>query len=401
MSKSPRYQPYTMDDVRQASDKKLFTVVSTFAGGGGSSTGYRLAGGNVLGINEFIEEACVTYKVNYPDAFVDNSDVRKITGTKKEGVLKWFDSFGVKQGELDILDGSPPCATFSKAAGRRLEAREKHEELDKNYSETSQDRVGMLIHDYVYLANIIQPKICVLENVPEIKHSSVFKHALKRLRGSGDEGYLVNFKVLNATNFGVPQSRQRTFVIAVRKDVAAHVGIQNEIDLLSLFPSGNSYAPTVRDALETLELDGQDLQEIALIKQHIRKSATYEIIRALKKNPEKWWRLQEEDKGFKNYYFNLKRCAWGLPAPTIAQSSNQLGARGGILHPEEDRTYTVREMKRLFALPDDFKLTGTFNQRQERIGRMVCPPMTKAIGDSLFEKVLSKHSERKNAAKSV
>jgi hypothetical protein len=42
-----------------------------------------------------------------------------------------------------------------------------------------------------------------------------------------------------------------------------------------------------------------------------------------------------------------------LPAPTIAQSSNQLGARGGILHPEEDRTYTVREMKRLFALPDD------------------------------------------------
>ena len=96
-----------MDDVRQASDKKLFTVVSTFAGGGGSSTGYRLAGGNVLGINEFIEEACVTYKANYPDAFVDNSDVRKITGTKKEGVLKWFESFGVKQGELDILDGSP------------------------------------------------------------------------------------------------------------------------------------------------------------------------------------------------------------------------------------------------------------------------------------------------------
>ena len=83
MSKSPRYQPYTMDDVRLASDKKLFTVVSTFAGGGGSSTGYRLAGGNVLGINEFIEEACVTYKANYPDAFVDNSDVRKITGTKK------------------------------------------------------------------------------------------------------------------------------------------------------------------------------------------------------------------------------------------------------------------------------------------------------------------------------
>ena len=155
-----------------------------------------------------------------------------------------------------------------------------------------------------------------------------------------------------------------------------------------LFPIGSSYAPSVSDALSTLELNERDKQEIALIRQSIRKTASYEIIRAIPKNPARPSRLHEHYKGFKNFYFNTYRCAWGEPAPTITQSGNQLGGRGGICHPEEDRTYTIRELKRLSALPDDFKLTGTFNQQAERIGRMVPPLMTTAIAESLFENVL-------------
>ena len=60
------YQPYTIEDVRRSSARELFTVVSTFAGGGGSSTGYRLAGGKVVAINEFVEEAVATYSRNFP-----------------------------------------------------------------------------------------------------------------------------------------------------------------------------------------------------------------------------------------------------------------------------------------------------------------------------------------------
>ena len=83
----------------------------------------------------------------------------------------------MKECELDILDGSTPCATFSKALGKRQVDREKHGSKGKKYSETEQDRVGMLIHDYVYLANCIHPKICIIENVPEIKSSTVFHDA--------------------------------------------------------------------------------------------------------------------------------------------------------------------------------------------------------------------------------
>lgn len=380
-----RFTTYTMDDVSRQSSKELFTVVSTFAGGGGSSTGYKLAGGKVLAANEFVPEAVETYKQNYPDTIVDSSDIRKITGSKKEGVLSWFRSFGVEQGELDILDGSPPCATFSKAIGKREEDREKHLAKNKKYSEVEQDRIGMLIHDYVYLANCALPKICILENVPEIGSSTVFHDALRRLRGSG---YFVEFKRLKAHHYGVPQRRERMFVIGVRKDICEKIGIKEEVEIKKLFPIGSSYAPSVSDALSTLELNERDKQEIALIRQSIRKTASYEIIRAIPKNPARPSRLHEHYKGFKNFYFNTYRCAWGEPAPTITQSGNQLGGRGGICHPEEDRTYTIRELKRLSALPDDFKLTGTFNQQAERIGRMVPPLMTTAIAESLFENVL-------------
>jgi DNA (cytosine-5)-methyltransferase 1 len=363
--------PYLLKDVMDASSQKLFTVVSTFAGGGGSSTGYRSAGGNVLAINEFIPEAVRTYFENFPDTFVDHGDIRKITRRNgKQGVLDWFDQFGVKENELDILDGSPPCSTFSKATGKRVEEKVKHEAKNKQYSEVTQDRVGMLIHDYVYLANCIHPKICIIENVPEISSSTVFHDALKRLRG---HGYLVQFKKLKAHHYGVPQRRERLFAIGIRGDICKKIGITDEREVLTLFPKGSSFHPTVQDAIGDLELDEQDHREISLIRQEIRRTSSYEIIRAIPKNPPRPY-----------------RCAWGEPAPTITQSGNQLGGRGGICHPEEDRTFTIRELKRLSSLPDDFKLTGNFNQRSERIGRMNPPRMVEAVAKSLYEKVLAR-----------
>ena len=107
-----KYKPYTVKDVKKASSQNKFTVISCFAGGGGSSTGYRLAGGNILLINEFVEEAIASYKKNYPDTPVLVDDIKKYTGKD------FLDKVKLKEGELDILDGSPPCSAFS-VAGKR------------------------------------------------------------------------------------------------------------------------------------------------------------------------------------------------------------------------------------------------------------------------------------------
>ena len=113
-----------MKDVIDNSNKELFNVISTFAGGGGSSTGYRLAGGKILCVNEFVEAAVDTYKSNYPNTPVLPDDIKKLTG---EDFLKVA---GIKKGELDILDGSPPCSAFS-IAGKR----EKGWDQEKIYSD--------------------------------------------------------------------------------------------------------------------------------------------------------------------------------------------------------------------------------------------------------------------------
>ena len=103
---------YSMDYVKSQSKKNLFSVVSMFAGAGGSSTGYRLAGGDVLAVNEFIQEARDTYSENYPDTKILSDDIRTISGAD---ILS---EIGMRAGELDILDGSPPCASFSIAGAK-------------------------------------------------------------------------------------------------------------------------------------------------------------------------------------------------------------------------------------------------------------------------------------------
>ena len=97
-----KYKPYTMSDVYKGENKGLFSVISTFAGGGGSSTGYRLAGGKILAINEFVAEARATYSANYPHTPIIPDDIKKLSGADILAVA------GVAVGELDLLDGSPP-----------------------------------------------------------------------------------------------------------------------------------------------------------------------------------------------------------------------------------------------------------------------------------------------------
>ena len=85
--------------------------------------------------------------------------------------------------------------------------------------------------------------------------------------------------------------------------------------------------------------------------------------------------------------FNLVRASWYHPSPTLTQMG-QHGGRGGIHYPDKDRVFTTDELKRLMRLPGDFRLTGTFNQKAERCGRMVTPLLYKHLSKSIYEKVL-------------
>jgi C-5 cytosine-specific DNA methylase len=179
ISDPARYRPYTLADVRRASAARRFTVVSTFAGGGGSCIGYHLAGGHVAIANEFVPEAARTYRTNFPDTVLDTRDIREVTADAKT-IDAFLAKAGLVAGEFDVLNGSPPCCEFS-TAGRGI--------ADPNelrpYSDTKQRGMATLIFDFFKLARRARPRVVIGENVPALagaKHGAFFESALHTLR---------------------------------------------------------------------------------------------------------------------------------------------------------------------------------------------------------------------------
>ena len=128
-------------------------AISFFSVCGGSSLGYKLAGIKVLYANEFVKKASDVYKINFPTTIMDIRDIRTIQPTEVLEKIK------LKKGELDFLDGSPPCASFS-TAGKR----EKDWCKIKNYSGKKQ-RTDDLFYEYIRMVKGINPKIFIAENV--------------------------------------------------------------------------------------------------------------------------------------------------------------------------------------------------------------------------------------------
>ena len=191
-----KYKPYNLKDVNESSNRKLFNVISTFAGGGGSSTGYRLSGGEILCVNEFVEEARNTYSDNYPDTPILPDDIKKLTGDS------FLNLVGLKQGELDILDGSPPCSAFSVAGKLSHGAGGKHSDgwgQTKKYSDDKMvENIEDLFFEFLRIAEEIKRKVIIGENVKGLTVGEARQY-LNKIQNTFEEiGYEVIAKVLDS-----------------------------------------------------------------------------------------------------------------------------------------------------------------------------------------------------------
>ncbi len=332
----------------QSSNK--YNVVSLFSGCGGSSLGYHLAGLNVKAANEFIPAAIDTYKANFPDTMIWTGDIRKLKGND---ILQ---DLGLEVGELDVLDGSPPCASFSKSGKR-----EANWGKEVNYSDTKQ-RVDDLFFEYTRMIKEIQPKVFVAENVKGLvmgKAYGVFEQILAEMR---NKGYNVSARLLDAKYFNVAQNRERLIFIGVRKD-------------LNVLPSHPlpAYRPiSVREALKGVKNQKWELEA----SKYKEGGSTYKHLIKMKQG-ETGDLYAGEGK-----YFNLARLYWDKPANTVLQSDGKhISSR--CIHPEEHRRLTISEIKRISSFPDDFILTGDYAQQWERVGRAVMPNVMKAIAQHI------------------
>lgn len=330
-----------------------FEVVSLFAGGGGSSTGYRMAGGKVLAINEFIPEARRSYAENWPDTIIFPEDIRELTGA---AILK---RIGKRPGELDILDGSPPCSAFST-----IGSREKGWGKTKAYSDTEQHAVETLFFEYIRILSEIKPRVCVAENVAALAVGAAKGYLNEFLRAFDRAGYVVRAKVLDAKRLGVPQSRTRLIFVGVRKDLW-----RDEFEGKT-HPKPHARLVTIREALVGVR-NTEDDYDFARIT---RGSKVHRELLKLKPG--------ETSKK----YFQLIKCDPRRYAPCITATSAQ-GQGAGAQH-WDNRAFTIPELKRLMSVPDDYVLTGKWRQQGERLGRMVPPLMMKAVAETVYTNIL-------------
>lgn len=187
--------------------KNGLRVFSTFACGGGSSMGYKLAGYDVVGCLEIDPQMMEIYKVNHHPEIACLMDIREAVEIAEDlpAALK----------DLDVLDGSPPCSVFSMS-GSREAAWGKEKRFREGQKE---QRLDDLFFSFVSLAEKLRPKVVVAENVKGLVQGKARGYVREIVEAFDRAGYAVQIFLLNSAKMGVPQVRERVFFIGQRKDL--------------------------------------------------------------------------------------------------------------------------------------------------------------------------------------
>ena len=302
------------------------TVVSLFAGCGGSSLGYSMAGYRELLAVEFDPLAAASFRTNFSGVPVWDGDARDLSVEECGRIA------GVRAGELDVLDASPPCQGFSLAGKRR-------------YADGRND----LFFEFARLLKGLMPKAFLAENVPGLargKMRIILRRIMAELRRIG---YKVEARFLNAKYFHVPQARERLIIFGVRRD----------LNISPDFLMRPHRSISVWEALQKCPsglTDGIFAEKRLIVAGNIKQG-------------------REGSDIIPNKLFNLKRLHWHKPAYTviaiIGRSKSLWG--GGLIHPKYDRHLTIPELKRISSFPDEFQFMGNYENQWRQIGNCVPP----------------------------
>lgn len=316
------------------------SVVSLFAGCGGSSLGYSMAGYRELLAVEWDDNAASTFALNFPAVPLHHGDIAALSVDDALALA------GVAPGELDVLDGSPPCQGFS-TAGRRI--------LD--------DDRNQLFREYVRLLRGLRPRAFVMENVSGMvkgKMKLVFAEILRELKASG---YRVSARLLNAMYFGVPQSRERMIFIGVREDLG--------------IPPSHPRAASVPLSLAAA-VAGADVSGLPAFTD------SYAAL---------WPRVpyggNAADVTPGKGYTSCRKPHPDRPCPTLMKTQTGRGF-ATISHWSERRALSVGEAKRIASFPDPFVLMGRYAEQWARVGNSVPPLLMRAIAAHVRAAILAR-----------
>ena len=324
--------------------------IELFAGAGGLALGLEQAGFEEVALIEIDKTACETLKLNRPKWNVLNEDIVEVS---KRNLLK---EFNLKEGELDLISGGYPCQSFSYA-GKKLG-------LD--------DVRGTMFYYYAEFIKQLKPKMFFAENVKGLTTHDGGKTIETMINVFEDLGYTVEWKVLNAWDYGVAEKRQRVVIIGTRKDLTDKVKFE--------YPIPHEYKPVLRDVLK-------DVPESVGAKYPEKKKKVFDLV-----PPGGYWRDLPDDVAkeyMKSCYYMgggrtgiARRLSWDEPSLTLTCSP--MMKQTDRCHPDESRPFTTREYARIQSFPDNWNFAGKMNDIYKQIGNAVPVNLAKCVGESIM-----------------
>ncbi|AKL98477.1 DNA cytosine methyltransferase [Endomicrobium proavitum] len=376
-------------------NNNILQTIDLFSGCGGMTLGFQWAGYKSLFATDIDENCKRTFNRNFPQVPFLCKDILDIKKHEIDSILK--------NKAVDVIVGGPPCQGFSLA--------------NKKRNKVIDDPRNKLFYEFIKLINWYNPKAFVMENVKGIlsmHNGNVIKQILQEYEQAG-EGYAVKYQILKASDFGVPQNRERVVIIGIRKD----------LNIYPEFPSRKYIqAVTVNDAISDLPAinagEGIEKMEYSLKSQNsyqrfLRKNSKtlfnhvamrhtqrlverFQAIQSGKSLVDVWdlhgavKRGSPSEKSQIKFSQNNYRVFGNKASPTIAASF-----QSNFIHPHLNRNFTAREGARLQSFPDTFIFEGMRTKmswehglsQYQQIGNAVPPLLAYEIGVKLKEILLN------------
>lgn len=354
--------------------------IDIFSGAGGLSLGAEMAGIRISHAVEINQSAARTFLRNHKGAVVHQGDIKNIKASELESKGK----------PAFIIMGGPPCQGFSMS-----NTRTRNMKNEKNF----------LFLEFVRLVREIKPTWFVLENVwgltniNEGKTQTMIENCFKEL------GYTVKSRVLWASHYGVPQNRNRFFMVGNKN------GIEFE------FPMKFDYEVSVEEAIADLPVltNGQMLDEAAYIIPFEQSSRYAQQMRVKSETAKQNYVSRNNDLVIERYHFipqggnwrdipdylmqnyaDKGRCHSGIYKRLIANKPSVVISnyrKSMLIHPYQDRGLSVREAARLQSFPDHFIFEGPISHIQQQIGNAVPPLLAKAVFQQIIKQT-KEHEQR-------
>ena len=349
--------------------------IALFSGCGGMTLGFEAAGFNLVGHVEIDKSANDIYNANFPNSKLLKTDINTVTDDD-------LDEWKKRYGDIEVIVGGPPCQGFS-LAGKRSPTDERNK----------------LYQQYVRIVGAIKPKAFVFENVALLTSMKNEKGELFIdciVKEFHDVGYTIYYKIVNAYDFGVPQSRERVIIVGLRDDLRQRfvfpVGDYGEYtaEIELGFDGRKKPIRTFREAtydlkpLESGDADKLDPLHWAIVHpEHVIR-----WLKPVQEGHSAHENLDEDMRPPSGFNTTYKRIVWDEPCSTISTNFSMISGCRNV-HPTNTRSLTIREATRAQSFPDEYVFFGRWGDVRKAIGNAVPPLLAYEIAKSLKKQIFS------------